>query len=169
MKNKKGFKHYLRFYGFVVLAYTIYVLLLSYQTGEFTLALGLSIVYLPILFVALVYLFDSIMEPFFNRLAKGKKTNEQQQYQEFFQVLTNKVNTDCDFSIEDFRRLRENDRFQKALQQAFRILHDGETPELNFTLLEKKFKKNTREHEALEVVISEVKKMMTNDGKDYQK
>ena len=169
MKNKKGFKHYVRFYGFVVLAYSIYTIILSFQLGTFSLGMGLSIIYLPLLFVALVYVFDTITEPFFARLGKGKNNPETLQYKQFFQVLTNKVNTECDFTIEDFRRLRENDRFQKGLQQAFRILQDGETPELNFILLEKKFKKSTREYEAMEVVVKEVKKMMDNDGKDYQK
>ena len=65
-------------------------------------------------------------------------------------------------NIEDFRRLREDERFQKGLQQAFRIKNEGETESLNFTILEKKFKKNTREYEAMNVVIEEVKKMMVN-------
>ena len=169
MKNKNGFKRYVKLYGLVLVAYSVYVLVNVTQNDGLDANIILSLIIIPVLFTALIFLFDTIMEPFFNRLRKGKTTNVQEQYKQFFMVITNQVNTECEFSIEDFRRLRENEKFQKALQQAFNIKENGETPDLNFTLLEKKFKKNSREYEAMQVVIQEVKKMMTIDGKDYQK
>lgn len=169
MKRKKGLKYYAKFYAFVVVAYAIYIIIIGVRNGEFNADMLASMVYLPIMFVGLIWLFDSLLEPFFNRIGKGKTTIVQQQYRDFFTKLTNVVNTQCDFSIEDFRRLRENEKFQKALQQSFKVLTEGETPDMNFTLLDKKFKKDSREYEAMQVVIEEVKKMMTNDGKDYQK
>lgn len=169
MKRKKGLKHYAKFYAFVVVAYFIYIAINALQNDGFNQAMLASLVYLPVMFIGLVWLFDTILDPFFNRLSRGKKTSEQERYRQFFMLITNEINTQCEFSIEDFRRLRENEKFQKGLQQAYRIQDDGETTELNFTLLEKKFKKNSREYTAMQVVIAEVKKMMTNDGKDYQK
>jgi len=72
------------------------------------------------------------------------------------------ITNQCEFSIEEFRRLRESSSFQKSLEQAFRILANGETEEISFQFLEKKFKKNTNEYIALNVVVNEVKKMMEN-------
>ncbi|QMS84971.1 hypothetical protein [Candidatus Xianfuyuplasma coldseepsis] len=169
MKRKKGLKYYAKFYVFVLVAYVIYIVIIGARNGEFDATMLGSMVYLPIMFVGLVWLFDSLLEPFFKRIGRGKQTGVQEQYREFFTTLTNEVNTQCEFSIEDFRRLRENERFQKALQQSYKVMTEGETPDMNFTLLDKKFKKDSREYEAMQVVIKEVKKMMTNDGKDYQK
>ena len=169
MKNKKGFKHYLQFYVLIVIVYFLYISILAMQNDGYDSTMLFSLIYLPPAFVGFIYLFDSIMEPFFNKMKQPKKNSEASLYKQFFQVITNQVNTQCDFSIEDFRRLRESDKFQKALQQAYKIKTEGETPDLNFVLLDKKFKKETREYEAMQVVIEEVKKMMTNEGKDYQK
>ena len=93
------------------------------------------------MFIFFVFMFDTLLDPLFNRFKKPK-TNEASLYKEFFQKMTYEVNEQCDFTIEDFRRLRENEKFQKGLQQAFKIKNNGETNELNFVLLEKKFKKN---------------------------
>lgn len=161
MKNKRGFKHYLRFYILIVVVYFIYVSILAISNKGYDTFLLLSILYLPIMFIFFVFLFDTLLDPIFNRFKKSK-SSEADSYKVFFQKITYQVNEQCDFTIEDFRRLRESEKFQKALQQAFRVKNVGETDELNFTLLEKKFKKNTREYEAMIVVISEVKKMMVN-------
>jgi len=161
MKNKRGFKHYLKFYALIVIVYFIYVSILAITNGGYDPVLLLSIGYLPIMFIFFVFMFDTLLDPLFNRFKKPK-TNEASLYKEFFQKMTYEVNEQCDFTIEDFRRLRENEKFQKGLQQAFKIKNNGETNELNFVLLEKKFKKNTREYQAMIVVINEVKKMMAN-------
>lgn len=161
MRNKRGIKHYLKFYLLILVVYFIYVSILAITNKGYDPFLLFSVIYLPVLFIFFVFLFDTLLDPIFNRLGK-RKPNDANLYKEFFQVVTYQVNEQCDFSIEDFRRLRENERFQKGLQQAFRIKNDGETDELNFALLEKKFKKNTREYEAMNVVIEEVKKMMVN-------
>jgi len=161
MKNKRGFKHYLKFYALIVVVYFIYVSILAITNGGYDAVLLLSIVYLPVLFIFFVYMFDSLLDPLFNRIKKPK-SSEANLYKEFFQVITYQINEQSDFSIEDFRRLRENEKFQKGLQQAFKIKSNGETEELNFVLLSKKFKKGTREYEAMNIVIEEVKKMMVN-------
>lgn len=100
---------------------------------------------------------------------KSKPKKVEDRYKLFLELAAKRVNDMEGFSIEDFRRLRENERFQKTLHQCFTIYENGEQDELNFNYLSKKFKSNTNEYKALELVIEDTKKMMENQGKDYQK
>ena len=63
------------------------------------------------------------------------------------------------YDIEDFRKLRESSKFQKALNHAFKISSEGEYKGVTFEFLEKKFKKGTLEYKAIIIVIEEAKKM----------
>jgi|LGVE01.1.fsa_nt_gb hypothetical protein len=158
MKNKRGIKHYIRFYVLAVVLYFAYISYIAYQTGGYDSATLLSVGYIPLLFIVFLYFFDTIMDI----VMPSQKTKKEDEYTSFIKFTTQEVNNQGDFSIEDFRRLRESDKFQKALFQAFHIKKDGETDEFNFIMLEKKFKRGSREHQAITIVIKEVKKMMVN-------
>lgn len=158
MKQKKGFKYYLTFYGIITGVYFIYISILAIQNGGYDATLLFSVVYLPILFIAFIVLFDGIFDKLFNR----KKPNQNDDFTNYNKIITAHVNEQCNLTIEDFRHLREDMRFQKGLFQAYTIKNNGETKEMNFIVLEKKFKKKTKEYEAMSVVINETKKMMEN-------
>ena len=158
MRNRRTVKHYLLMYLIIVVVYFVYMSILAIRDGEYNPAMLFSLIYLPILFVGFMYVFDTIFDTIFGRKKKQKEKADK----DFFKVLTEAINRELDLSIEDFRRLRENERFQKALQQAHKIKDEGETDDMNFTLLTKKFKRNTREYQAMAIVIDEVKKMMSN-------
>jgi len=157
MKNKKGFKHYFKFWGLASIVYTVYVVVITIKDG-FTVEAILPIFYLPILFTFLLFVFDTI----FDKIWPQKDKNEDDEFKTFIKKTTFEVNEKLELSIEDFRRLRESEKFQKTLYQAYQIYLIGETEEINFIFLDKKFKKETIEYRAMEVVVNEVKKMMGN-------
>lgn len=154
MKNTRGWKHYAIFYGFALIFYFIYISVLALQNDGYDPGLLIGTIYLPVIFVGLMFVFDTIFDTI---LSRGKR-KEKSDFDAFAKRCTLQIQKQCDFSLEDFRRLRQNSRFQKALQQAYRINTEGETEELNIAFLEKKFKKNTREAKALEIVIQQLGK-----------
>lgn len=157
MKNKKGFKYYLKFWGLATVVYSVYIAVVSFRDG-FEIVTFLPVFYLPVVFTLLLFLFDTV----FDRIWPQKGKKEDDEFKIFIQKTTFEVNEQLELSIEDFRRLRESEKFQKTLYQAYQIYLIGETEEINFTFLEKKLKKDTIEYRAMEVVVNEVKKMMEN-------
>ena len=157
MKNKRGFKHYLRFWMLATVIYAAYIIFISSRDGV-DVTLVTSALYLPIVFTFLLFAFDTV----FDRIWPQKEKKEDQEFDEFLKKTTYQVNEELELSIEDFRRLRENAKFQKSLYQVYQIYLIGETDEINFIFLEKKFRKDTTEYRALEIVVNEVKKMMEN-------
>lgn len=77
-------------------------------------------------------------------------------------MVSSEIQKECNFSIEDYSKLRSDKKFQKGLGQGFRVYDNGETEDLNFEFLERKFKKGTNEYTAFQVVIKQVKKLMEN-------
>lgn len=156
MKNRRGFKYYVRFYVIILVVYFAYVSYVAFQGDGYDKNLLFSVMYLPLGFTFFLYLFDTL----FDRIFPSREKQTDDEFTEFLKVTTAKVNEELDFTIEDFRRLRDNEKFQKSLWQLYQIKLFGETDEINFTMIRKKFKKDTREKKAVEVVISEVQKMM---------
>lgn len=158
MNKKKGFKYYGVVFIVSVVALAVYILYLSYQAGELDTTMLLSLIYVPFMFTLFLFVFDKLFDTIFP--SKTKKTDDL--FANYLKIVSNAIQSTYNFSIEDYRRLRENPKFQKALEQAFRIVEKGETPEISFDFLQKKFKKDTNEYSAMMVVIDEVKKMMIN-------
>lgn len=158
MKKTRGFKHYLKFWGIATGLYAAYIIYLAYDAGEFDSSVIFSIVVLPLAFTFLLFVFDQLFDKIWP--TKEKKTDDE--FSEFLKQTTSKVNDELELGIEDFRRLRENVSFQKALYQAYQIHLIGETEGINYTFLKKKFKKDTNEYNALMIVIKEVQEMKEN-------
>ena len=114
--------------------------------------------YLPILFIGFLYVFNSVLDKFF----PPKDNSVQDEFADFLKAVTTKVNNEGDFGIEDFNKLKDSERFQKVLFQTFQIKQHGETDEFNFRKIEKRFKKGSLEYKAASIVLDEVKKMMVN-------
>ncbi len=138
--------------------YFAYVSYLAYQEGSYDPTLLFSVFYLPLLFTSFLFVFDLI----FDKIWPSREQKTDDEFNSFLKQVTFEVNEELNLGIEDFRRLRESEKFQKALYQAYQIKLIGETENINFKFLERKFKKNTNEYNALSVVIKEVKKMMVN-------
>lgn len=161
MRARKDFKYYFRFYLMVVLVYAIYVSILAIRDGGYETYMLLSVLYLPPLFVGFLFIIDRLLDPVFG-LFRGNKQKNEDKYQVFITQATQSVQQTLSLSLEDIHALRRNDRFQKGLDQAFRIQTEGETDSLNFIVLEKKFKKGTKEYDAFQEVIKTVKKNLEN-------
>lgn len=158
MNNKKGFKYYAIVFGVSTIALILYILYLGYQAGELDSTLLVSLIYVPFMFTGFLFVFDKI----FDKLMPSKTQKKDNLFSNYLKIVSAAIQSEYNFSIEDYRRLRENPKFQKALEQAFRILEKGETEDISFDFLERKFKKGTNEFLSMIVVIDEVKKMMIN-------
>ncbi len=156
MNSKKGLKYYAVIFFFSVIALVIYVAYLSVKEGSIDYDLIYSLILVPFIFTLFLFAFDKI----FDLIFPSRTKKEDSQYNSYLKSVDGYITSNCNFSIEGYRRLRGNVGFQKSLNQAYRILKNGETDELNFKLLEKKYKKNTDEYLALGEVIKEVKKML---------
>lgn len=156
MKPEKNIKYYFRIYIIAVVVYVGYVSYLAYQNGGYDFALLFGVTYIPILFIAFMFGFDKI----FDKVFPSRERKEEDAFKVFVKQVNAEIDKELDFSIEDFRHLRQDMRFRKALYHAFLITEQGETEQINFVFLEKKFKKDTNEARAMEIIIKEVKKMM---------
>lgn len=156
MRPEKNLKYYFRLYILAVVVYLGYVSFLAYQNGGYDVALLFGATYIPLLFIAFMFVFDKL----FDKLFPSREKKQNTAYQSFVKTVTNAIDTELDFSIEDFRRLRQDAKFQKALYHAYLITEQGETDEFNIVFLEKKFKKDSNEARAMEIIIREIKKMM---------
>jgi len=156
MKKKKDIKYYASIFVFSSIAFVFYMLFLRIRNGEFDLDLVKSLAYVPVMFTLLLYLFDLVFDKIFTK--KSAKGNVK--FDSYMRRASNAIQKECDFGIEDYTKLRNGQRFQKGLWQAFRVYDNGETDDLNFEFLNRKFKKGTNEYIAFQEVIKEVKKMM---------
>ncbi len=163
MNSKKGLRYYVAIFFFSFVAVGSYIGYMAIKEGQIDYELVRSYMFVPPLFTGLLYGLDKIFEKLFP--SKTKKVDLA--YQNYLKQVVEVINSECEFSIEEYRRLRESSSFQKSLEQAFRILSNGETEEMNFAFLDKKFKKNTNEYIALNAVVNDIKKMMENSQKDY--
>lgn len=158
MKKSKGFKYYAFIFGVSSVAIAIYAGVLVLR-DEVTIDLksALYLVTLPLMFTSLLFVFDKIFGLIIPN--KYKEGNEEvTDFKEFLNQVNAIVDAKTSFSIEGYRKLRESTKFQKAIGQVFTIKENGETPELTWAYISKKFKKDTNEYIALNHIIESVKK-----------
>lgn len=158
MKNKKGLKYYATIFAFSTFALVLYVIYLRFKDGEFDMEIILPLLYVPLVFTGFLFTFDRLFEKIF----PNQKKKENTKYSYYIKTVGTAIEVQCDFGIEDYKKLRSNQKFQKGIEQAFRVYDKGETNDMDFEFLERKFKKSTNEYTAFQVVINEVKKMMEN-------
>lgn len=87
----------------------------------------------------------------------GKKKTEEvekEKYENFIDSIGKTLNQTHKFNVEDFRHFRENKKFQDCLKHLYEIYLNGETQELSYFLLLRKFDKGTQEREAMEFLIT---------------
>lgn len=161
MQQTKNFRYYLLIFIIATLAIFIYATISAIIEGSFDVILLITMGVAPAVFTVFLFLFDRIFDMIFPKKLKDKQQNKDN-YKAFLSVINKEVELHTDFSIEEYRRLRESEKFQKTLKQVFRIMENGETEELSYSYLLKKFKKTTNEFTALNIVIEEAKKLSEN-------
>jgi hypothetical protein len=143
------------------LAIFIYATIDAISTGSYDSELLITMTFAPATFSGFMFVFDKIFDMIFPNKLKTKR-KDSDKYGNFLDIVNKAVENDTSFSIEDYRRLRDSDKFQKALRQAFKIYEEGESQDITFSYLEKKFKKSSREYAAMNIVLNQVKKLKEN-------
>lgn len=154
MKKGKNLRYYLRIFLLSSIGLISYIIYMSIRNGEFDADLYGNLIFVPVFFVIFTFSFDFIVNLIF-----GEKEISMNDYNKFVKITGDAIEASGNYDIEDFRKLRESSKFQKALNHAFKIVSEGEYKEVTFEFLEKKFKKGTLEYEAIMIVIAEAKKM----------
>ncbi len=153
---KKTFKFYLYrfiYFSILVIVYNIY----SIYTDSVSVS-DLAVTWvLPFIFIGVYYLGNNILDKF-------KKKKHVINYEvNFLETISSNMRKSGEFILEDFRKLKSNDKFQKAVKDAYNIYENGETELYNFQRLEKKFRKDSIEHNAILFVISYIKENRKNN------
>ena len=113
----------------------------------------IAIVVFPLFFVFIFWLVDFLV----NKLKSKKRRAEEEakmKYDEFINEISRKMNESNAFNVEDYRHFRENQKFQEALKKLYMIYSEGENENLSYALLERKFRKGTKEKEAIDFLIA---------------
>lgn len=148
MKNKKGFKYYGVIFLVSLVAVAIYIAYNLYIGTEMTLEYTLGIGFVPVTFTLILFVTDRLIQAFV-----PKKEVKIDPYEKFLIDSTNLLKKDMSFEIEDFRKLRQSERFQRTLKQIYNIKTQGESEELNYKIVKKRFKKDTIEYRAVIKII----------------
>ena len=107
----------------------------------------------PLFFVFIFWLVDFLV----NKLKSKKRKAEEEakmKYDEFINEISRKMNESNAFNVEDYRHFRENQKFQETLKKLYMIYSEGENENLSYVLLERKFRKGTKEKEAIDFLIA---------------
>jgi len=161
MNKKRGLRYYGIILGVAFLSMVVLGLAGSIGDGEWSTSTVGVIFLVPVLFTTMMFVIDKGIEYITPKKYKEKQ-QEEDRFVNFLDVINEALESKTDFSIEDFRKLRTSDRLQKALQQAYRIYEHGESEDVSYEYLSKKFKKGTNEYIAINIVIDEVKKLKEN-------
>lgn len=146
-KFRKPFKFYLSIFvlsSVLIMFYTIYRIV-RYDDPISALY---TTWFLPVFFIGIYWASDLILDKLFNRKKKVDYEGK------FLDAIGEKMRMSKAFTIEDFRRLQLNQKFQQSLSIAYKIYKDGEDEVFNIEKLDKKFKKDTIEDNAMRFVIA---------------
>ena len=169
MKKAKGFKYYAFIFSISTIGLFLYLSVMAIQNGGYDVSLLYMVAVVPISFTGFLFVFDKLFDLLLPSKYKLNKPDNVKEYDKFLKNINVVVDNTGEFSIEGFRRLRQSEKFQKALKQSFTILKKGESEAINFSFILKKFKKDTKEYIAINAVVEEVMQLQKNSLKDYQK
>jgi uncharacterized membrane protein len=151
MNNNKGMKYYLIIFIVSLISVILYGIYVSVQQSDFDPAYFASLLTVPFAFTGFLMLFDFLLAKILPKKNPQKSLNE---YEQYLIQLTEILKDSNEFSIEDFRKFRVNERFQRALKNLYKISKDGESEDLNYKIVEKRFKKDSLEHKAIQILIN---------------
>lgn len=146
---KKGLRYYSFIFGVSTVATFIYMAVTSFGGNDLTFDFIMSILLLPFLFTLFLFIFDSLLR----FILPKKKKPTKDLYAQFLIESTTILQKTNEFDIEDFTHFRNNEKFQRALKILFKIDQFGETPDANYKMVEKRFKKGSKEYQAIHYLI----------------
>jgi uncharacterized membrane protein len=148
MKNEKGLKYYGVIFLVSVAAVALFIGFNLYRGTDMTLEYTVGIAFVPFTFTLILFVTDRLIQAFMPR-----KETEMDAYEKFLIESTELLKNDENFEIEDFKKLRESERFQRTLKQIYNIKTSNESEELNYKMVKKRFKKDTLEYRAVIKII----------------
>jgi hypothetical protein len=157
MKNMQKIKADIVYY--VVLFFTLSLVIVIYSwitslSSERTFIEGLiQYRYVSLFITIIAFVYRKLGWSMTRRFNQNKKEDD------FVIHMSQMVKNRLKYSIEDFRQLRENQRFQKMLFDSYKIYLNGETEEMNYDVLKHKFTQGTKEYDATLLIIEEIKKL----------
>jgi len=188
--KKRNFKYYISTF-FMVFAFVIILLVMAHARGNYFIGTNISVsgkwaeeyhvflyknqtfikgkYFVDLISLIAVPLFFSLMfalVDFVTSALKSKKKKEREKeetkYDAFIDGIGVKLNETKLFNPEDFRHFRENDKFQECLKKLYTIYKNGETKEVNYFLVLRKFDKGTSERKAIEYLVTYTEKLRNN-------
>jgi len=151
MRKKKGLAYYLRVLlsSFIaILLYGLYRLIRGQDT--FTNAVT-SMAYLPFLVTFFLWFYDLVSTKLFSRFDKRSEALE------FNAHMSKKIREELDYQVEDFRRLREHHKFQRALEDLYQVYSLGESELINYEKINRQFRNDDPIKSVVDIMISETK------------
>lgn len=139
----------------IILAYSLYMIF----TDKATAGDLYSLWFMPVVFTGVYYLSDVLMDKI------GRKRKKNNYEAEFLAVVSEKMRLDDSFLVEDYRRLQLNQKFQETLKIAYQIYQNGENEQFNFSRIEKKFRPDSVEFKAIQVVVELIKEKIGTETK----
>ena len=185
--KKNNFKYYLSTF-LMVFAFVIILLIMAHSKGNYFIGTSIepkgkwaeeyhvflyknqtfikgkyfvdliAIIAVPLFFALMFAFVDFITNALKSKKKKAKET-EEAKYDKFIDGIGAKLNETKMFNPEDFRHFRENNKFQECLKKLYQIYVNGETKEVNYFLLLRKFEKGTSERKAIEYLINYTEKL----------
>lgn len=157
MGQQKNWKYYLMIFGIAMLAIVIYLVINWINTGVFDVGMLIMAVILPTIFTMFLIVFDKLFGVLFP--SRQSKQTKRSDFELFLIEMNKSLNEQASFSIQEYRKLQDNERFQKTLKQLYTIKTEGETEDLSLEYMSKKFKKSSVEYQAVQIIINELKKL----------
>ncbi len=158
MRNhKKPLRFYLGIFAFsaiIIFGYSLYAILTEKATASDLYSLW----FMPLVFTGVYYGTDVIMD----KVGRKRKKNDYEA--EFLMAVSKKMQEDNTFLVEDYRRLQINPRFQEVLRIAYQVYQNGENEQFTLARIEKKFRPETIEYKATNVVIELVREKLGNNA-----
>lgn len=162
MREEKTLRYYLFVYLLSLGGLFVYLSFMAWRNGGYDELVFTSLLWIPIFVTLFVFVIDKV-----SGLFKPKKSKDRRKkYEIYLETMAEELEKEHDFLVEDFRKLKESDRFQKGLKQAYQILENGETDALNFAYIIKKYPKQSLEYIAMTTVIERTKEYMEKQNRE---
>ncbi len=156
-KNKNKSTNYLKLYIMItalVVLFTIYGCISKERIDSSDV---LTVVFLPALFVTLLWAVEKVALVF-----NKTKVSESEGKDFYLAKIANSLKGFGSLSVEDFRRLRINDKFQETLDIGYNIFLYGEDDINNYDKILHRYNKtkNDYERKAVEILVSRTKELV---------
>lgn len=153
MRKKKGLWYYFRVLISSFIAIILYGLFRQFRHDDAFFDTVTSLAYLPFLVTFFLWFYDLISTRMFAKFDKRSESLE------FNAHMSKMIREKLQYEVEDFRRLRENQKFQLALEDLFVIYKQGENDILNYEKILSRFNTDETMKMVVKLMVSETKEL----------